>query len=145
MRTRHALDLSDCNLCMTAALREAEERRVSVTIAIVDDGGALLQLTRMDEASPASVEGATEKARTAALIGVETRVLEAAIKDRPGIATMRRVAVEGGLPILHFDQRVGGIGVSGALSQLDAAIARVGLLALVRTWTPTLNTQTEGT
>jgi uncharacterized protein GlcG (DUF336 family) len=88
----------------------------------------------MDEASPASVEGAIEKARTAALTGVETRLLEAAIKDRPGIATIRRVAVEGGLPIRHVGQRVGGVGVSGELSRLDALIAGAGLEALVASW-----------
>lgn len=135
MRTRHALDLADCNVCITAALSTAAARGFQLSIAIVDDGGNLLQFARMDEASPASVEGAVEKARAAALTGVETRILEAAVKERPGIATMRRLAVEGGLPILHSaGQCVGGIGVSGEQSHHDAEIAGSGRDALAALW-----------
>jgi len=135
MRVRHALEMDDCSLCMAAALAHAEAQGWLVTVAIVDDNGTPLQLVRMDEASPASVEGAIQKARSAGLIGIDTRIQEAMVKERPGIATMGRVAVEGGVPIRYEGQRVGGIGVSGVLSHQDAEVAGAGLEALLASWT----------
>lgn len=134
MRQKHALDLADSAVCMTAALAYAGEKGWRVTVAVVDDSGTPIQLTRIDDASPASVEAAVQKARSAAMTGVETRLLEAMIKDRPALVTMQRVAVEGGLPLLYGGERVGGIGVSGVQSHQDAEIARAGLEALVAHW-----------
>jgi glc operon protein GlcG len=131
MRTRFALGLSEIELAVQAGCRVALEKGWAVSIAVVDDSGFLLHLSRMDEASPASVAGATEKARTAALTGIETKALEAAVKERPGMMTMGRVFVEGGVPILHRQQRLGGIGVSGVQSDHDAEVAALTLHALL--------------
>jgi glc operon protein GlcG len=131
MRTRFALGLSEIEIAVRAGCREALAQGRAVTIAVVDDSGFLLHLSRMDEASPASVAGATEKARTAALTGIETKALEAAVKERPAMVTMDRVCVEGGVPILYRQQRLGGIGVSGVQSNHDAQIAAVTLQALL--------------
>ena len=51
------------------------------------------------------------------------------IAERPALLTLGRVAVEGGLPILHEGQRIGGIGVSGVRSDQDALVAQAGLTA----------------
>ncbi|CAN5391880.1 heme-binding protein [soil metagenome] len=130
MRVRHALELSECDVAVVAGLAEAAREGWAVTIAMVDDSGTPIRLSRMDEASAASVSTAIEKARSAALTGVETKLMEAMIKDRPAVATMGRVAVEGGVPILHKGQRVGGIGVSGVQSHQDAQVAKATRAAL---------------
>jgi glc operon protein GlcG len=122
--------LSETEIAVNAGCIEARAQGWAVTIAVVDESGFLLHLSRMDEASPASVAGATEKARSAALTGVETKALEAAVQERPGMITMGRVCVEGGIPILYQQQRLGGIGVSGVQSHHDAHIAAVTLQAL---------------
>ena len=129
MRQRHALDLTDAQRVVDAALAHAGGLGWRVTVAVVDDGGVPLLLLRMDEASPASVATAIEKARSAALTGLDTKLLEAMIEKRPGTATIGRVAVEGGLPLLHDGQRVGGIGVSGLPSHQDAEVAAAGQAA----------------
>jgi glc operon protein GlcG len=130
MRIRHALDLKESVAAVEAGVEYARQKGWSVTVAIVDDSGFPLHLSRMDEASVASVEGAIQKARSAALTGVETKVLEAMITSRPAVATMGRVAVEGGVPIRHQGQRVGGIGVSGVQSHQDAEVAHAALSAM---------------
>ena len=87
-------------------------------------------VSRLDDASPSSVNTAIEKARSASHTGLPTKALEAMIRERPGIVTLGRVAVEGGLPILYKGQRVGGVGVSGVKSDQDAEVAQAGLQAL---------------
>jgi len=76
-----------------------------------------------------SVDTAIKKARSAALTGISTQALEALIRDRPALLTLDRVAVEGGLPLLHQGQRVGGVGVSGVKSDQDAIVAQAGINA----------------
>ncbi len=131
MRTRYALGLAEAEAAAKAGCKEAIEQGLAVTIAIVDDAGALIHLSRLDDASPGSVATAIEKARSAAFTGMETKVLEAIISDRPALVTLGRVAVEGGLPILHKGQKLGGIGVSGAQSGQDAHIASIGLQTML--------------
>lgn len=130
MRTRHALGLEECIAAVTAGIEFAKKQGWRVTVAVVDDGGYPLHLSRMDEASPSSVETAIQKGRSAALTGFDTKLLEKMVTERPGIATMGRVAIEGGVPILHEGQRVGGIGVSGVQSHQDAEVAQAALAAL---------------
>lgn len=130
MRIRHALNLDDAIAAVKAGIGYAAQQGWMVTIAVVDDSGYPLHLSRMDEASAASVEGAIQKARSAALTGVETKMLEALVTARPAVATMGRVAVEGGVPIRHEGQRIGGIGVSGVQSHQDADVAHAALAAI---------------
>jgi glc operon protein GlcG len=114
-----------------AAQAHARLNGWAVTIAVVDDGGTPIIVSRLDEASPTSVSTSIEKARSAGLTGLPTKALESMIGDRPALITLGRVAVEGGLPILHQGQRVGGIGVSGVRSDQDAAVAQAGLESLI--------------
>ncbi len=131
MRTRYALGLAEAEAAVRAGCDEATDRGWAITVAIVDDAGVPIHLSRMDDASPGSVSTAIEKARSAAFTGIETKILEAMISDRPALVTLGRVAVEGGLPIGHNGQRIGGIGVSGAQSGQDAHIAGIGLQRLL--------------
>lgn len=131
MRQRYAISFDEARKAEAAGLAEAVRHGLRISIAVVDDAGFALTLARMDEASPASVSTAIEKARTAALIGLPTRLIEDATQARLSLLSMDRIAVEGGVPLLHDGQRVGGIGVSGALPAADAEVARAAANALL--------------
>ena len=130
IRTKYLLNLSEAQTIVSAAQAHANHNGWAITVAVVDDSGTPIIVARLDDASPSSVNTAIEKARSAANTGLPTRVLEAMIRERPGIVTLGRVAVEGGLPILYRGQRVGGVGVSGVKSDQDAEVAQAGLQAL---------------
>lgn len=131
MRTKRALTVSDARSILTAARAEAEQRRWSVSIAVVDDGGFLLALERMDGAFPASAEIATRKAWTAAMVRLPTKALEEMVKERPAlVAFTGQLRVQGGLPIQVEGECVGAVGVSGVASHEDEQVARVGIAAL---------------
>lgn len=130
MRTRYVLSLSEAQTIVSAAQAHANLNGWAITVAVVDDSGTAILVSRLDDAPPSSVNTALEKARSAANTGLPTKLLEAMIRERPGIVTLGRVAVEGGLPILYKGQRVGGVGVSGVKSDQDAEVAAAGLQAL---------------
>ena len=131
LRTRPCLSRDICDEALVIGLGHAAAQRWNVTIAIVDDAGVPVHLSRMDDASPASVETATQKAKSSALTGADGKLLEAMIGERPALATMGRVAVEGGVAILWQGLCVGGIGVSGVQSSEDAAVAVIVRDALI--------------
>jgi glc operon protein GlcG len=115
MRQKPCLTHSDAQTMIAAAKVEAAANKWSVTIAIVDDGGNLLHLERMDGPPALSAEVATGKARTAALMRRPSKFWEERVKDRPGMLKFPDILpIQGGLPILHQGECVGGIGVSGA-------------------------------
>ena len=133
MKTKHFLELADVKAVMAAAEAEALANKWAVTIAIVDDGGQLLALQRLDGAAAVSSHIAPAKAQTAALGRRESRVYEEIINggrysflSAPGLEGM----LEGGVPVLKDGQCVGAIGVSGVKSTEDAQIARAGIAAL---------------
>jgi glc operon protein GlcG len=130
MRVRYSLTLEEAERMVHAGQKHARANEWPITVAIVDDSGFPILVSRLDEATPASVTTAIEKARSAALTGLPTKMLEAVISERPAVATLGRVAVEGGVPILHCGQRLGGIGVSGVRSDQDAMVAQAALEAV---------------
>lgn len=132
MRTKPVLTDEDVKKMATAAEAHAVANHWIVTIAILDDGGHLLHLHRMDGAAPGTVEMATAKGRTAVLGRRETKVYEDVIKQgRTAFLSAPITAmVEGGVPIVVGGETVGSIGVSGVKSEQDAAIARAGIAAL---------------
>ena len=73
MRTKPCLTLEDCRKMTVACEAEAKKNKWNVTIAILDDGGHVLLLTRMDGASPVTAEIATEKGRSAAVANASAR------------------------------------------------------------------------
>ena len=116
---------------VAAAKLEAARNNWRVSIAVVDDGGYLLHLERMDGATLASPEIATLKARTAALSRVPTKFLEDVAKERAATLMFPgRLPVQGGLPILYQGECVGAIGVSGVKSPEDEQIASAGAAAI---------------
>jgi glc operon protein GlcG len=131
MRTRPELTLADCERIMAAALAEARRNQWNVAIAIVDDGGHLLHLSRMDGATPANSAISVEKSRTAAMSRLTSGVWQERIKTRPEMLKMPGILpVQGGVPILVDGACVGGVGVSGVQSHEDERIADAGIAAL---------------
>jgi glc operon protein GlcG len=133
MNTKHALEFSDVKAIAAAAEAEALKNHWAVTIAIVDDGGHLLSLQRLDGAAPISSHIAPEKAKTAALGRRESKIYEDVINggrvsflSAPEIKGM----LEGGVPIIKDGQCLGAVGVSGVKSNEDAQIAKAGIAAL---------------
>lgn len=133
MKTKFFLELSDVKTIAAAAESEALRQQWAVTIAIVDDGGHLLWLQRLDGAPAVSAHIAPAKAHTAALGRRESKFYEDVVNggrvsflSAPAIAGL----LEGGVPILRDGVCLGAVGVSGVKSSEDAQIARAGIAAL---------------
>lgn len=133
MKTRTSLELSDVKAIAAAAEAEALANQWAVTIAIVDEGGHLLWLQRLDGAPPISAHIAPAKAHTAALGRRESKVYEDVINggrysflSAPAVEGL----LEGGVPILKDGFCLGAVGVSGVKSSEDAQIAKAGIAAL---------------
>lgn len=133
MRSKSVLTLADVRAIAEAAEAEAQAHQWAVTIAIVDDGGHLLWLQRLDGAAPISARIAPAKARTAALGRRDSKAYEDQINQgrfsllsAPTLEGM----LEGGVPILVDGDCVGAVGVSGVKSNEDAQVARAGIAAL---------------
>lgn len=131
MRNKSCLTADDAAKIVAACKLEAQKNKWDVTIAVVDDGGFLLHLVRLDGAPVQSAAIATAKAWTAAATRTPTKTLEDIVKDRPAmVAFPGRVPVQGGLPIMHQGECVGAVGVSGVKSHEDEQVAKAGLGAL---------------
>ncbi len=133
MNSKPVLGANDVKAIAAAAETEALRNQWAVSIAIVDDGGHLLSLQRLDGAAPISAYICQEKARTAALGRRESRIYEEMINaGRQSFlsAPKLRGMLEGGVPIVVDGHCVGAVGVSGVKSTEDAQIARAGIAAL---------------
>jgi len=133
MKTQYALELADVKAIAAAAESEALKNRWAVTIAIVDDGGHLLWLQRLDGAPPASAHIAPAKAHAAALGRRDTKGYEDMINQgRTAFVTAPTIEglLEGGVPIVKDGQCLGAVGVSGVKSHEDAQVAQAGIAAL---------------
>ncbi len=133
MKTKSVLEAADVKRMAAACEAEALKNNWAVTIAIVDDGGALLWLQRLDGAAALSAHMAPAKAHTAAMGRRESKVYEDMIAGgRTAFLSAPQVQglLEGGVPIVLDGQCIGAIGVSGVKSSEDAQIAKAGIAAL---------------
>ncbi len=133
MKTKHYLELADVKAIALAAEAEAIKNGWAVTIAVVDEGGHLLWLQRLDGAAAISAHIAPAKAHTAALGRRESKVYEDVINGgRMSFLSAPTIGglLEGGVPILADGQCLGAVGVSGVKSSEDAQIAKAGIAAL---------------
>ena len=131
--TKSVLTSADVKKIAAAAEAEALANNWAVTIAIVDDGGHLLSLQRLDGAAPLSAHIAPAKAKTSAMGRRETKVYEDIINNgRTAFVTVPYVdgMLEGGVPVIVDGQVIGAVGVSGVKSDQDAQIAKAGIAAL---------------
>ncbi|OON63450.1 hypothetical protein B0920_08790 [Massilia sp. KIM] len=133
MQTKPYLTLAEVKTIAAAAEAEALRNNWAVTIAIVDDGGHLLWLQRLDGAPPVSSHIAPKKANTAAVGRRESKVYEDVINNgrmsflsAPYLEGM----LEGGVPVIVDGHVIGAVGVSGVKSDQDAQIAKAGIAAL---------------
>jgi len=133
LQTKPYLTHEDARRMAAAAEAEARAHQWAVTIAVVDEGGHLLWLQRLDGAPPVSAHIAPAKAHTAALGRRESKGYEdiinggrTAFLSAPAIEGM----LEGGVPVLVQGHCLGAVGVSGVKSTEDAQIARAGIGAL---------------
>lgn len=133
MKHTMQLELADVKAIAAAAEAEALKQQWPVTIAIVDDGGHLLWLQRLDGAAPLSSHIAPAKARSAAIGRKDTKAFEDMINNgRSAFLSAPFVdgLLEGGVAIMRNGQCLGAVGVSGVKASEDAQVANAGIAAL---------------
>lgn len=130
--TKPYLTLAAAKRVAAAAAADAEKRGLGVVIAVVDEGGTLIVLERLDAAQVASVDVAIAKARTAAIFRRPSRVFEEQVKNGrvAALALPGASALIGGLPLTSGGRVVGAVGISGDAPQVDEDIAAAGVAAL---------------
>jgi len=125
---KKALTLEAAKKIATAAEAEAKKNNWNVVIAIVDDGGHLVYLQRIDGTQTGSIDVAIKKAQTAISFKRPTKVFEDAVAGGRQVilALPGALPIEGGVPITVGGQIIGAIGVSGVKSTEDGQIAKAG-------------------
>lgn len=123
------IQLAAAKKAMAAAEAEATKNDWGVAIAIVDSGGNLVMVHRLDNAQLSAVRLAEEKARTSVEFRRPTKVLENAVAGGGiglRVLTFGASLAEGGVPIISRGKVIGAIGVSGVASEQDAQVAQAG-------------------
>lgn len=125
---KNALSLEGAKRIAAAAETRAKAEGARVVIAVVDDGGSLLLLERLDDTQVASVNVGIDKARTAAIYRRPSKVFEDQVRDGrvSALALHGGVPLQGGVPIIVEGKVIGAIGVSGETPQQDEDIAKTG-------------------
>ena len=127
------ISLEQAKKVMAGAEAEAKKNSWPVVIVVLDSGGNLVMLQRLDNAQWGSVEIAKEKARSAVALRRPTKALQDLIAQ--GGANLRLLNIgysvlEGGIPIVVDGKIIGSVGVSGVQSNQDAQTAQAGIDAL---------------
>lgn len=133
MKSQFTLESSDVKAILAAAEAHAIQNNWAVSIAIVDNGGHLLGMLRLDGAAPLSSHICQAKAHTSAMGKRESKVYEDIINGgRQSFLSAPLVAgmLEGGVPIMKDGQCLGAVGVSGVKSFEDAEVAKAGIAAI---------------
>jgi uncharacterized protein GlcG (DUF336 family) len=117
-----------------AAQAEATRNKWNVVIAVVDAGGYLVHLRRLDDTQLGSVAVAQEKAKSAVLFRRPTKAFaDAVASGRTAVLRLPgAIPIEGGIPLVVANQVVGAIGVSGVTSEQDGQVAQAGARALAK-------------
>lgn len=130
-QSSETITLADAEKISNAAEVRARQDNWNVVIAIMDAGGNLILLRRMDGTQIGSIEVAQKKAETAVKFKRATKVFEDAVKSGSvHLLSMGITAVEGGLPLMQDGKVIGAIGISGVTSAQDGIIAAAGAEAL---------------
>jgi len=130
------LSLDQAKKAMAGAEAEAKKNNWNVVIAIVDSGGHLVMLQRLDSTQIGSIDVAKDKATTAVHFRRPTKAFQDLIAQ--GGVNLRLLKItnasplEGGVPIIVGGAIVGGVGVSGVTSAQDAQIAQAGADAVLK-------------
>jgi glc operon protein GlcG len=136
-RNHPKLTLEGARAVLAAAQRRAEEIRVPMDVAVVDEGGHLLAFELMDGAKPASIAISLVKAQAAALRRAATG--PAMSGDQVNLPTALGLAmanpaqqtpIRGGVPLVADGQVIGAIGASAGTEDQDLDVARAGAAAI---------------
>lgn len=129
-----SITLAEAKRAAAAALEPAKANGWTVVVAIVDPGGHLVYLEKLDETQVGSVPVAEAKARSAAIYKRPTKMLQDVLaRGGDGLRVLRlegAIPVEGGVPLLADGKLVGALGISGGSSAEDEACAVAGAAAL---------------
>ena len=130
------VSLEQAKKVLAGAEAEARKNQWSMVIAVLDSGGHLVMLERMDGTQLSSIEAAKDKAYSAVLYRRPTKVFQDLVgKGGPNLRLLRLSGaspLEGGIAILVDGKIVGAVGVSGATSEQDAQVAKAGADALTK-------------
>ena len=136
-RDRIQLNLAGAEMIVAEAKKKAEELKLKVNIAVVDDGGHLLSFARMDGARPASGYTALTKAVTAATFRQETSplppkgepdvLLNLSLQNAAASGGGKLTTLQGGVPVVVDGQVIGAVGVGGGTGEQDADVTRAGI------------------
>lgn len=128
------ITLDQAKKAMAGAEAEARKNNWNVVITILDSGGHVVALHRLDGTQLGSIEAAREKAYSAVLYRRPTKVFQDLVGQGGANLRLLKLAgaspLEGGIPIVVDGKIVGAIGVSGVTSEQDAQTARAGIDAL---------------
>jgi glc operon protein GlcG len=131
---KKALTLAVAKQVAAVAENEAAKNKFTMVIAIMDDGGNLIYLEKMDETQIGSIDVALAKARSAIAFKRPTRAFQDAVAaGNTGILKLPgAIATEGGVPLVVDGKIIGAIGVSGGTSAQDGTVAQAGADALAK-------------
>jgi len=139
VKNKKALTSKGARMMMDAAIARATDFGIAVTVAVVDDGGHLLMLERMEGGRFHTVHSATTKAAAAAsnkrptapkgAQGQELDVLQA-LGLTLASGPQNWTALEGGYPVMVANECIGAVGVAGGDGKQDKEIARAALAAV---------------
>lgn len=132
LTTKKSLNLAIAKVIVAAAEKEAIKNNWTMFIAVVDDGGTLIALERLDETQIGSLEVSIAKAQTALKFKRPTKAFEDVIAGGRNamLGLPGMTPIEGGFPLMADGKVIGGIGVSGGSSQQDSQVAQAGVAAL---------------
>ena len=128
------ISLEQAKKVVAAAEAESSKNKWNMVIAVLDTGGHLVMLERMDGTQLGSIGAAEDKAYSAVLYRRPTKVFQDLVAQ--GGANLRLLGLrgasvlEGGIPIIVDGKLIGAVGVSGAASEQDAQVAQAGADAL---------------
>ena len=130
------ISLDQAKKVMTGAEAEAKKNNWNVVICILDSGGNLVMLQRLDGAQFGSIEVAKEKAYSAVAYRRPTKAFQDALAQGGENLRILRLPggspLEGGIPIVVEGKLIGAVGVSGVTSAQDAQIGQAGITALTK-------------
>ena len=131
-----SITLDQAKKVLAGAEAEAKKNNWNVVISVVDPGGQLVTMSRLDNTQFGSIEVAREKAYSAVAFRRPTKAFQDAVGQGGENLRILRLSgaspLEGGVPIVVDGKIVGGVGVSGVTSAQDAQIARAGIEALAK-------------
>jgi glc operon protein GlcG len=130
------ISLEQAKKVLAGAEAEAMKNKWNMVIVVLDSGGNLVMLERMDGTQLGSIEAAKDKAYSAVLYRRPTKVFQDLVgQGGPNLRLLRLSGanpVEGGIPLVVDGKIIGAVGVSGAASEQDAQVAQAGVVALTK-------------